>query len=54
MKKFMLGVITTLGALGIGKTIYNKGRKDEAKELKKSYDQLEIGMKLGEKINKES
>ena len=49
MKKFILGVMSTLGALGVGKIVYEKGRKDQAKDLKEGLDNISIGMTIGEK-----
>ena len=54
MKKFILGVVSTLGAIGVGKIVYNKGRKDQARDLKESFDNVQKGIIIGEKSREES
>ena len=57
MKKFVLGVVSTLGAIVIGKKIYNKGRRDEAKEtyeyLSDTVDTFRKGVELNTEIKNE-
>lgn len=51
MKKFILGVLSGLGAVGVGKLVYEKGRRDQSRDLKHSFEQLSIGIKMGEDLN---
>ena len=53
MKKFILGVVSSFGAIGIGKLIYNKGRRDQARELKNDFEQIQKGMMFGEQMKNE-
>ena len=48
MKKFILGVVSTLGAIGVGKLVYEKGRKDQAKELYNDFSNIQKGMMFRE------
>lgn len=55
MQKFILGVISTLGVLGMSKMSYNKGRRDEAKQTCEYLDTAMKGVKIGrESKTKES
>ena len=51
MNKLMLGIITGLSTISVliigGKLIYKKGRRDQTKELKHSFEILQMGMDLG-------
>ena len=54
MKKFMAGIAATLCTIGIGKLVYDKGRKDGVKEIHEAFSNVEKGIAIGEKSNKES
>ena len=54
MKKFILGVVSSLGTIGLGKLIYDKGRKDGMKHIKSCFDNMLVGISMIEKDNKES
>lgn len=54
MKKFVLGVVSTLGAIGVGKIVYEKGRKDGVKEIHEAFSNVEKGIAIGEKSKEES
>ena len=45
MKKFVCGVISGLGLVGIGKLIYNKGHRDGIEHCKEDIDIFNEGMK---------
>lgn len=54
MKQLLYGVFTTLTLFGVGKVIYDKGRKDENRYIKDYYETIITGMKIQEQSNKGS
>lgn len=45
MKQFVLGVVSGLSLVGIGKLIYNKGHRDGIVKCKEDIDIFHEGMK---------
>jgi len=45
MKQFVLGVVSGLSLVGIGKLIYNKGHRDGIAKCKEDIDIFNEGMK---------
>lgn len=54
MKKFILGLLSGLGVLGVGKIVYEKGRHDQAKDLRRDFDNILKGIEMKNEEKKES
>jgi len=53
MRNIIAKIIGILSVMGIGKIIYDKGRRDEARNISDKIDIAYAGIEIGEKREKE-
>ena len=53
MRDFVRRILGVISVIGIGKIIYDKGRRDEARNISDKIDIAYAGIEIGEKREKE-